>query len=216
MLFPRIKDAVFSVGETHQGIYYPSGTCFILNKPGLFVTAAHVLKGSDTNKYLRFNSQYHNGYQDIHTDHHTCAPIKIEHFDPIRDLCIFSAAGDLHSNIAISNTDNVVPGESVTVFGFPHSNLDRLVLTQQTCEVGAKIYLGSNGVKSKNIVLNIQARPGQSGGPIIRNSDSSLIGILIGAYVPKSKSGILLDGIDPQTLHQTTHAVSAEYLEGML
>jgi hypothetical protein len=120
------------------------------------------------------------------------------------------------STLRVSNADVLAPGETVTVFGFPHSNLGRIVLTQQTCEVGAKILLSTNGVKSKHLVLNIQARPGQSGGPIIRNSDGSLIGLLIGAYVPTLEGGISLGGIDPQTLHQTTHAVSAEYLQEML
>lgn len=64
--------------------------------------------------------------------------------------------------------------------------------------------------------MNIQARPGQSGGPVIRKSDNTIIAILIGAYVPTIGGGIDLGGIDPQTLHQTTHAVSTEYMERML
>ncbi|OMD25516.1 serine protease [Paenibacillus odorifer] len=199
-----------------MGAFMPLGTCFMINKSGLFVTAAHVVNGSDKDLVLRRNTQYLDGYQIPITESDVCAPIKIEALDPLRDICVFSLPEPFTSTITISGTDVVEPGDEVTVFGFPHSNLGRLVLTQQTCEVGAKIWLNSGPIKSKHIVLNIQARPGQSGGPVIRNSDLSLVGILLGAYVPKAQGTISLGGIDPQTLHQTTHAISIEYIEGML
>lgn len=216
MNFPNIDNVVFSIGKVQMGNYIPLGTCFSLSNPGLFATAAHVLDGSDKDIFIRINTQFINGYQDIQTSEHHCLPVKIVHYDPLRDTCVFSVEVQISPNIVVSNTDNLNPGETVTVFGFPHSNLNRIVLTQQTCEVGAKIYLDSNGIKSKHIVLNIQSRPGQSGGPIIRNSDGSLVGILIGSYVPNISGGISLGGIDPQTLHQTTHAVSTEYLGEMI
>ena len=71
-------------------------------------------------------------------------------------------------------------------------------------------------LKGKNIVLNIQSRPGQSGSPIVIPEKRILAGILIGSYAPKTNGGIIIGGIDPQTLHQTTHAVSVEYVKEML
>lgn len=216
MKFPNIDRVVFSIGRIQMGGFLPLGTCFMINKKGLFVTAAHVVTGSDKDLVLRLNTQYLDGYQIPQTEYNSTLPIKIEALDTLRDICIFSIPDPAESNMRFSNADSVDVGDSVTVFGFPHSNLGRLVLTQQTCEVGAKIWLSSGSIKSKHIVLNIQARPGQSGGPIIKNSDLSLVGILIGAFVPQQQGGISLGGIDPQTLHQTTHAVSTEYIEGML
>ncbi|WP_367613786.1 S1 family peptidase [Heyndrickxia ginsengihumi] len=198
--------------------YYAAGTCTLLNKQNLLVTAAHVVNGSNENLFIRLNTNYDSGYQDTTIQQCQLVPVKIEAIDPLRDLCILSLQGDVsaQSNVKLGNADRANPGEAVTVIGFPHSNLGRIVLTQQTCEVGAKILLSSKGIKSKHLVLNIQARPGQSGGPVIRTSDGTLIGILIGAYVPTINGGISIGGIDPQTLHQTTHAVSVGYLEGML
>ena len=46
-------------------------------------------------------------------------------------------------------------------------------------------------------------------------STGKVIALLVGAYVPTNEAGISLGGIDPQSLNQTTHAVSAHYLEGM-
>ena len=71
-------------------------------------------------------------------------------------------------------------------------------------------------IKSKHIVLNIQTRPGQSGSPVFRESDSMLVAMIIGSYAPNSSGSISLGGVDPHTLHQTTHAVSAEYILQML
>ena len=116
----------------------------------------------------------------------------------------------------MDSTDTVHVGENISVFGYPHSNHGRMVLTQQDTSVGAKILISNSGIKLKNIVLNIQSRPGQSGSPIVIPEKRSIAGILIGSYAPQVNGGISLGGIDPQTLHQTTHAISAEYIKEML
>jgi V8-like Glu-specific endopeptidase len=212
-----VQNVVYSLGRLIDNIYHATGTCTLINK-GLLVTAAHVVNGSDENLVIRINNNDTGGYQDTTIQQCNLIPLKIEAIDAIRDVCVLSFKGDAsgQSNIKVGNADMVNIGDTVTVFGFPHSNLGRIVLTQQTCEVGAKILLDSKGIKTKHLVLNIQARPGQSGGPIIRKIDGTIIAILIGAYVPTINGGISIGGIDPQTLHQTTHAISAEYLERML
>lgn len=113
--------------------------------------------------------------------------------------------------------DNIKVGGRVNIFGYPHSDHNRLVLTQQNTIIGAKTLVYSSKIKIKNIVLNIQSRPGQSGSPIIdENNSHSIIGMLIGSYAPQSSGSISLGGIDPQTLHQTTNAIPAEYINEMI
>ena len=90
-----------------------------------------------------------------------------------------------------------------------------MVLTRQDTEIGARVLITSGGIKAKHLVLNVQARPGQSGSPIFRTFDGQLVGVLIGSYAPGGGGGISLGGVDPHTLHQTTHAVSSEYLSKM-
>ena len=48
------------------------------------------------------------------------------------------------------------------------------------------------------------------------SAHSAIAGILIGSYAPQVNGSISIGGIDPQTLHQTTHAISAEYIKEML
>ncbi|WP_243557955.1 S1 family peptidase [Priestia megaterium] len=215
---------VYSIGRVMDGTYSALGTCTLIhtgNQTSLLVTAAHVANGNDENLFIRPNDNFVGGYQDTTVNHFTVHGVKIVAIDPLRDVCILTFKDRVlsNSNVYLSNCENINLGEKVNVVGFPHSNLGRIVLTQQSCEVGAKILLSSNIIKSKHLVLNIQARPGQSGGPIFQISEDgriNLIAILLGAYAPTIKAGIRLGDIDPQTLHQTTHAVSAEYLERML
>lgn len=215
MNFPSISNVVFSIGRLKNNVYTPLGTCTLLNSPGKLVTAAHVVNGSDENLVIKLNDFNFSDYQDI-PESFRAAPVKILSIDPIRDTCVLEIDDkNANSNINLANSDSISPGEAVTVFGFPHSDSGRVVLTQQTCEIGAKILLNNGGIKSKHIVLNIQTRPGQSGSPVIRNSDLSLIGFVVGTYVP-GPAGIILGNIDPQSLNQTTHAVSAEYLSEMI
>ncbi|PGM45485.1 S1 family peptidase [Bacillus thuringiensis] len=213
-----LQNICFSIGRVIDNTYRALGTCTLINIKNLMVTAAHVVNGNDSDLFIKANDNFQGGYQDTTIDTCTLIPVKIKAIDPLRDVCIltFKDGSTGYSGLKIGNCDSSIPGDDVTVLGFPHSDLGRIVLTQQSCEIGAKILLSSKGIKSKHLVLNIQARPGQSGGPIIRTSDNTIIAILIGAYVPTIEAGIIIGGINPQTLHQTTHAVSAEYIERML
>nr|WP_050798442.1 hypothetical protein [Commensalibacter intestini] len=98
--------------------------------------------------------------------------------------------------------------------GYPHADTNRCVITQQNCSIGARIYTGPS--KTKHIVINNFARPGQSGSPILSKDRLKIHAILLGAYIPKTTASIDIMGVNPLTLHQTTHAVSAEYIQEMI
>ena len=103
------------------------------------------------------------------------------------------------------------------MYGFPHADRGRHVLTQDVAYVGARVLTGEVGsIKSKHVVLNTLSRPGQSGAPVFRADSPALCAVVVGAYAPGGGGGVIIGGIDPQTLHQTTQAVSAEYLAEML
>jgi S1-C subfamily serine protease len=139
-------------------------------------------------------------------------PVQIVAVDPFHDLAVLKADVAAISNISIGGADQAPVGLGVASFGFPHADHGRMVLTQQDAEIGAKVLIASGEIKAKHIILNTQARPGQSGSPVFRKSDGLLVGVLVGSYAPGGGGGISLGGVDPHTLHQTTHAVSAEYL----
>ncbi len=217
MSYSALVNIVFAVGRTGANGVELLGTATLLNSRGRFVTAAHVTNKDDQNLVVvlrNYNSI--DDYQDTSDYQVQVISVRIEAIDPFTDLCILYADIDLSSNLSISSTDILNVSSVVDVFGYPHADCGRLVLTHQRTEIGARILIKNGVVKSKHVVLNTQARPGQSGSPIFSAYTTTLVAILIGSYAPGGGGGISLGGVDPHTLHQTTHAVSVEYVREML
>jgi V8-like Glu-specific endopeptidase len=218
MSYSALANIVFAVGRTgSNGVELLLGTATLLNSPGRFVTAAHVTNKDDQNLVIvlrPYNSI--DDYQDTSDERVQVIPVRIEAIDPFTDLCILSADIDAFSNISMGSTDLLNFGSVVDIFGYPHADHGRLVLTHQRTEIGARILIKNGIVKTKHVVLNTQARPGQSGSPIFSAYTTTVVAILIGSYAPGGGGGISLGGVDPHTLHQTTHAVSVEYIREML
>ena len=212
-----LHNKIYTVGRiTPTGVKL-LGSCFLLNKRGLLATASHVTNNDNTNLVIFVSTNTDlTTYQDTSNNNGRTIPATIHKVDPIRDICILKVDFEIFSDIIIGGSDDINVAENVGVIGFPHCVNGRNVLTYQNTVIGAKVLIESSGIKSKHLILNIQTRPGQSGSPIFRLSDSKLVGMIIGSYVPGGNSSISLGGIDPQTLHQTTHAVSSECIIKMI
>lgn len=208
---------VLAVGRNGPGGIQLLGTAFCLNKAGFFGTASHVVGTDDTNLVLGFKPLNDlNDFQDTSDKNIQIFPVKISAADPFHDLAVLKADGvGFVSNITVAGADLAPPGTRISSFGYPHADHGRMVLTQQDTAVGARVLIESGGIKAKHLILNTQARPGQSGSPVFRQVDGLLVAVLVGSYAPGGGGGISLGGVDPHTLHQTTHAVSAEYLKSM-
>lgn len=214
--FSAVSKLVFALGRNGPGGVQLLGTAFALNKPGLFATASHVAGTDGQNLVLAFKplTCLHD-YQDTGDNSLRTFHVQIYALDPFHDLAVLKADVNVTSNFVLGGTDDTPVGTQVTSIGFPHADHGRMVLTQQDAEIGARVLIDCGGIKAKHLVLNTQARPGQSGSPIFTKTDGRLIGVLVGSYAPGGGGGISLGGVDPHTLHQTTHAVSAEYLSQM-
>jgi hypothetical protein len=172
------------------------------NADGLVVLLPHISQLDD--------------YQDTTDNKCAFSRVTVQEIDPFRDIAILKLPPEHKvGRLPIGSFDDVKVGEEVTILGFPHATSGRRVLTLQKTELGAKVLLDANGVKTKHAVINIQARPGQSGSLVFHPKSSKIVGMLIGAYVP-GPAGISLGGINPFELHQTTHCISAEYIGEMI
>jgi V8-like Glu-specific endopeptidase len=217
MNLENLHQIIFTVGRITPNGVNLLGTCFLLNSNKHFATTAHVTNNDENNLVIVMSDETNlANYQDTSKTQIKYFKVKIKSIDPVRDIAILECDDNRNSNINIQGSDSVNVGDNLAVVGFPHSNLGRQVLTYQTTIVGAKILIETSGIKSKHLVLNIQTRPGQSGSPIFNTLNSQLVGMIIGSYVPHTNGGIRLGNIDPETLHQTTHAISVEYILNMI
>ena len=143
-------------------------------------------------------------------------PLKIHAIDPITDVALVKTEQGLpFAALNLGSADQVGVGDEVSVLGFPHADLGRNVLTTFKAHVGAKVLTGTSAVGVKHLIINTQSRTGQSGGPVLHHGVG--IGLVVGAFSPVAPGkGIMLGNVDPYTLHQTTHVVSAEYVTELL
>lgn len=213
-----VSQIVYVLGRVTPSGVTLLGTAFAVGSNKV-ATAFHVVGSNDQDLALimpRMSNILE--YQDTSDQNVNVISLTVSAADPIRDLCVLqlAAGNDITGHPPLSSADVAPPGAPVVTYGFPHANHGRMVLTLQQAFVGARILIESEGIKTKHIVLNTQARSGQSGGPVFDAATSSIVGVLLGSYAPQDTPGILLGDINPQALHQTTHAISAEYLMGML
>jgi S1-C subfamily serine protease len=191
------------------------GTAFITE--GRIATVYHVVGGDDSNLAIVLPRQVRmSEYQDTADAQVRTLPANLLAVDPVRDLAVLTVPRlGMTGGLELGSAGDVFVGDEVYVLGYPHATSGRFVLTLQRTEVGAKILLDASGVRTKHLVLNTQTRPGQSGSPVINPKTRKVVAVLVGSYAPGGGGGISLGGIDPATLHQTTHAISAEYLGDM-
>ncbi|MFR0353582.1 S1 family peptidase [Streptomyces sediminimaris] len=194
------------------------GSCFPVG-PKHLATALHVVSPNDNGLMASFPAISNIAeYQDTSVPGWQAAPVKIAAVDAIRDICILEAPSDWTFQLqhAVSGTDFINMGADVHIYGYPHMDFGRRVMTLQRSHIGAKVLIENQGVKVKHVVINTQLRPGQSGGPVFDAATGSLCAMVTGAYAPDIQGSVIISGVDPVTLHQTGHAVSAEYLKEMI
>lgn len=199
-----------------SGLIQMLGSGFLISNDGKIVTARHVV-GNETDGLcvLMPHIPNINAYQDV-TDT-SCRPVPaiVEDINPITDLCILKTDLRFDGQLpTLGSLDTISVGERIGIFGFPHCVMGRRVLTYQETEIGAKMLMETSGIKSKYATINIQTRPGQSGSLIFNLKTGSIIGLLIGTYAPES--GVIIAGINPHELNQTSYCISANHIKEML
>lgn len=197
------------------------GTAFLCSEPGCFITAAHVIGRDHQNLHILIpapgskKGDYQEEYPtQIAPGGHW--PAIVTAYDPLHDLCVLRTSSPNKPSFVLSSTDKVSAGDPLAIWGFPHATDQRHVLTYQTAIVGAKIFVEHMKLNTKSLVLNFQTKEGQSGSPIFRVDSRDIIAIVRGTFVPQNVGRVTLAGINPASLNQTSYAVSAEYVKGMI
>lgn len=207
---------VVGVRDRTEGTVRMLGTGILISNEGKIVTARHVV-GNTTEDLVVLLPHISSidEYQD--TTDTSCKSISatVEDINPVTDICILKIPFcHIRTFPPLESLDNVKVGERIGIYGFPHCVMGRRVLTYQEAEIGAKMLLECSGIKSKYATINIQTRPGQSGSIVFNLRTGAIIGLLIGAYAPYS--GVIIAGINPYELNQTSYCISANHIKEML
>lgn len=208
---------IFAVGRMVGAEVQLLGTAFPLGGKK-FATAGHVTGQSDANLMLSAPKVRNlSDYQDAGDRSSQMIPARIAHYDPVADIAILESDDVSGSpNIHLAGTDEVRSGDKVASLGFPHCGDGRQILTHQSTTVGAKVLLPVGPLKRKHLVLNTLTRPGQSGSPVFIGDTNRICAMILGSYIPPGHMALMIGNIDPASLHQTTHAISVEYLRAMI
>lgn len=193
------------------------GTGFLLNAQGFVATTHHVI-GNDTSNLVVLMPR--NGtaddYQDLTDLRCEIVPAQPSEIDPARDIAVLKADLKWSGTLPVIGTfDSARISDQVCIFGYPHCTHGRRAFSLQNTEISAKVLMDTHGIKSKHAVISTQARPGQSGSPVVDPLSGVILGMLVGAWVP-GPAGIRLGDINPYELHQTTHCISAHHIQDML
>ena len=191
------------------------GSSFVVEGDRL-ITAAHVVgAGRDLVAVLPRTASL-NDYQDTTTNQIQTVPVEVIRVCPFRDVAVLKLVGVTDAGLwTLESADGVPVGEAVDTVSFPHAPDGRFVMTHHRSHIGAKFIAGTEAGNFKHLILNLQARPGQSGAPVIRLSNQRVVGMLIGGYRPPG-SWVEVAGVNPSTLHQTTYILAVDHIMELL
>lgn len=215
---PDSSQVVFALVRATPSGGCPLGTAFALGGRRI-ATCLHVVAGDDRGLNVVMPRDRFDDYQDATNPEYRMQPVEIEHVDPVHDLAILrfrEPSTEVDVSYSLGSTDAVAVGDAVTILGYPHLDTGRVVLTQHDTTVGARVLLGNKGIGGKHLVLNSVVRPGQSGGPVGHPKSRTIVAVVVGSYGPQGSGKLLVSGVDPASINQSGHAVSAEYLQAMI
>lgn len=211
-----LSQLIVVIGKKTNDSISMLGTGFFITSEKHIVTARHVI-GNEHEDIVIMLPQISNidQYQDVSDTSCRYLPAKVQDINPITDLCVLKIEFPSFVNPpSLGSLDDIKVGDRVGIFGYPHCIMGRRVLTYHETEIGAKMLLETSGIKSKYATLNLQTRPGQSGSIVFNLINGSIIGLLIGTYAPNS--GVIIAGINPHELNQTSYCISANHIKEML
>jgi len=154
------------------------GTGFIITNDGYFLTCAHCVKGIDK-IVARRRITHHNRYIDLNYD------AKVVSIDEKADvaLCKIETSGDeVFDYLVLAPCNNVNEKlDKVYIMGYPFgvSRFDEMSINEGKITSFQK----ENSKMLAQINLDIQAKGGNSGSPLIDEKTSQVLGVFCGSAI---------------------------------
>lgn len=157
--------------ETDKG----SGSGVIITQDGYALTCAHVISGAEE-IYVRYQTA---------PEEFDVVKAEIIVSDQVKDMAIIKLEDSCYYYAFVDDSDQLPrPGRDIVILGFPFGSR----MNDDVMELGisfTKGYVSSNQTISgqKRTLLDISAKAGNSGSPVIDYRTGKVVGILSGSYI---------------------------------
>lgn len=146
-----------------------TGSAFCV-APNYFITCAHVIKSY--NKNVPTEKEYFSGSIVNLVKNDERHQAEIIDTDPILDIALLRCNTD---TVPFAINDNMIIGEDIIVIGSPHG-YENNVSTGTLGSLNRKVYSYNNA--PDYMFVDLSVFPGNSGGPVVKSSDGSVIGMV--------------------------------------
>lgn len=149
------------------------GTGFII-EAGLIVTNEHVVRGCNHQEVVALDA-YGNRIQ-----------FERLILDAGRDLALLFPTTKVSAGLALSRETNISVGTTVTTWGHPlgYNGPNPLLSVGYVAGYAQR---NENGKVVKHLVVNGAFNPGNSGGPLFKANDNTVVGIVVSKHAPISR-----------------------------
>lgn len=157
--------------ETDKG----SGSGFIFNTEGYAITCAHVVNGA-TEIYVR-----------IGTSPDAIQKAQIININLTVDIAIILIEGNNYYSASIGLAEILYPGDEIIILGFPFGSKVADDVSEMSVSF-SRGYISSTQIKNgqEQVLLDISAKVGNSGSPVISRETGHVVGILCGSILNSS------------------------------
>lgn len=157
--------------ETEKG----SGTGFVFNSAGYAVTCAHVVKDA-SEIYVR-----------IGTAPDAIQKARAVGIDEKADVAVILIDGKDYYAAAVDMEERVYLGDEIIILGFPFGSKVADDVMEMSVSY-ARGYVSSKQMKNgmEQVLLDISAKAGNSGSPVLSRETGKVIGVLCGSILNNS------------------------------
>jgi S1-C subfamily serine protease len=171
-----VLPAVGFVEVTEANGDFGTGSGFVITPDGKFLTCYHVTENAQSLR-VRFDNDPHKYYEAVYLDGDSDADIAL----------LQLSSGSFDHALLISSGEEVQLGDEVGLLGYP---LGTDLGMQVTYTKGVISSFRKTEDDAMLYQIDANAYPGSSGGPLFRQSDGRVVGILKGGFKEERAPGI--------------------------